>query len=100
LTVPKELILGSPIQNTFNIDCNKPDLKAWAFMAVKVIHIRPPEMKMSAHIIEDGISKDSDLYKNDRACLLLETHIILLVSHSNHLLLQSKVNLLQVGGGS
>lgn len=74
LTVPKELTLGSPIQNTFNIDCNKSDLKAWAFMAVKVIHIRPPEMKMSAHIIEDGISKDSDLY-NESSYQSLRTHI-------------------------
>lgn len=74
LNVPKELILGSPVQNTFNIDCERPDVKTWAFMAIKIIHIRPPEVKLSAHIIEDGVTKDRDLY-NESNYRSLRTHI-------------------------
>ncbi|XP_071121629.1 tyrosinase-like protein 2 [Mytilus edulis] len=73
LNVPKEVALGSPIQNAFDIDCVQ-DIRAWAFMAIKVIHLRPQEVKMSAHIIENGKIQDTDMY-NESNYRSLKTHI-------------------------
>ncbi|VDI50192.1 Hypothetical predicted protein [Mytilus galloprovincialis] len=57
-----EPCMGKPIQNNFVAGCSKADVKRWAFIPIKVVHLRPKEAHFTSQSETNGNKNRYDMY--------------------------------------
>ena len=57
----REPCMGKPVHNNFIADCSS-DVKKWAFIPIKVIHLRPNEVQFASSSEKHGAHGKYDMY--------------------------------------